>query len=141
MFTIQAKIIAVLVLVVAFGGMWAGLSHYKDKAEAEEKRADMIQAGAKLYQDKVESQAKDVADYQSKLEAQTNENNSLRDAANSGNKLVYVHSVCTTTKTANTGTTEAYGELTTAARQDYFRLRQGIITLEANYALCLKELN
>lgn len=141
MLTIQAKLVIALVLSLAFGGMWLGLSYYKDKAKTEEDRADMVQAGADLYRKAVEDQAKDIKEYQTKLDEKLNENSTLRDSVNANRKRLSIRAVCTATETPNTAATGTAEIIDPTVRSNIFDFRAKLILLEANYALCLKELN
>ncbi len=135
------KVYAALALIALIGAaFWRYDYVVKDRNQLKA-NLELANFVSNQYKESVESTAKDVAESNAKLEQKTNENNSLRDAANNGTKRVYIKSVCPATQTTSTGSTEAYAELNSTARQDYFNLRQGIITLESNYALCLKQLD
>lgn len=102
---------------------------YAAALEAERAQAKQLDADRKNYLDK--------------LEAATNENNTLRNDVDAIRKRLSVRATCSNLPGASTDAPGAAPtvELDPAARQDYFNLRRGIVELEARYQLCLDYAN
>jgi len=145
--TIKAYLYGALVLVIVSGAIgvnWLYDSRLKYKASSEQFEQDAKTATANMlaYQNTIQKQASDLEKYQSDLQVKTDENNSLRDSVNVGTRFLRIKASCdTTTKGTDSSTTQTATIIDPQLRQDILNLRQGIITLEANYALCLKQLD
>ena len=116
-------------------------NEWEAKSKSSDARAEQIQAGANMYRDAVEKQNIALNEYQNKLEDKVSENNRKRAADSNGSHVVYIKGECKTTADTDTSPAQTIAIPAADVRSNIWDIRQGIILLEANYALCLSELN
>lgn len=135
------KVYAIAILIALIGlAIWRYNYVVKDRDQLKA-NLELATFVSNQYKESVESQAKDLAEYQTKLDEKLNENSTLRDAVMSNRKQLRIRATCDSTETASAGTAQTATISDPQLRSDILNFRAKLILLEANYALCLKELN
>ena len=134
-----------LVIGLALSVWWLNDSLGTAKATIS-KQEETIKAADKLIKDQNENIARNnlaSVEYQKQLQVKQDENEALISRVNTGSSKLLVRAKCPAVQNfaADPGRAEsASPELDANARQDYFTLRSQIITLEAGYDRCIKQL-
>ena len=136
------KVYAAAVLIALIGAAYWRYDYVVKDRDQLKINYEMATAAADQYREKAESTAKNVSEYQTKLDELLNENAAKLTAVNVGTRILRIKADCSPTEKptqSNTAQTATISD--PALRQDIFDFRAKLILLEANYALCLKELD
>lgn len=142
---IRHAIIAGIILAL---GAWGyiqteRLEDSRAALEAEKLVSKTLSSNLAAERKTAQEQAASREQYLSDLEKANVEINTLRAAADDGDKRLLINADCPKLPESGSNgarTETAHAELDQSARRAYFDLRRGIITLEARHKLCISEL-
>jgi len=136
------KVYAALALIALIGAAFWRYDYVVKDRDQLKLNYEMATAAADQYREKSESTAKNVSEYQTKLDELLNENAAKLTAVNVGTRVLRIKADCpATTQAANTSAAQTATIVDPQLRSDIFNFRAKLILLESNYALCLKQLD